>query len=214
MSIQPTQYAGIAAVLNPTPDTLDRTYAWGMASTVSHLALSGFAPTLDDALFQAFSSAITAHPLDFLMVYCPDESFAGRLAEFNPYTNVRIAEWTINSHAGQLAKAGRYLAQDLLTEVNGPEVCPVVNLRGDTASLAPLTIATDGSHGRASSAWAWVSSDGHYRSGAGKSLNPLSAEVLAIREALKAAPKFRPVILLSDSKWAISHARRVQQDPQ
>ena len=213
MAGQPTQHAGIAAVLNPAAESMARTYAWGMASTLPELTVSGFAPTLDDALFQAFASAVSSHPLDLLMVYCRDESFSNRLTEFNPYQHVMIAEWTQKTHCGQLTVAGRKAAGELLALQYDPEdLCVPADVRDD-ALMATLLIATDGSHSKSSSSWAWVTSSGGYASGAGPAHNPLCAEVLALGEALKAAPRLRPVVLLSDSKWTVSHARSVRQDP-
>jgi ribonuclease HI len=214
MAGQPTQQAGIAARLNPTTESIDRAYAWGMASTVPDLTVSGFAPTLDDALFQAFASAVAEHPLDLLMVYCQDESFSNRLAEFNPYQHVWVAEWTQQTHCGQLTVAGRKAASDLLALEYGPEVLLGVPDVDDNADMTPLMIATDGSRSKLSSSWAWVTNSGRYGSGSGPARNPLCAEVLAISEALKSAPKLRPVVLISDSKWAVSHARKVRQDPE
>ena len=217
MADQPAHRAGIAAVLNPAAESIARTYAWGMASTVPDRTVNGFAPTLDDALFQAFSSAVTAHPLDLLMVHCRDESFSNRLAEYNPYRHVRVAEWAQDTHCGRLTVAGRKAARDLLALEYGPDVLfgvqNVANVR-DTADMKPLLIATDGSRSKSSSAWAWVTSSGRFGSGAGPTQNPLCAEILAISEALKASPRFQPVVLVSDSQWAVSHARNVQQDPE
>jgi ribonuclease HI len=214
MLAQPTQHAGIAAILNPTAESVARAYAWGMASTVPELTVSGFAPTLNDALFQAFASAVTEHPLDFLMVYCRDESFSNRLAELNPYVHVRVAQWSQKTRCGQLAVAGRKAAGDLLAFEYGPEVLRRPLDDEDDADLAPLLIATDGSRSKSSSSWAWVTSGGRHDSGAGPARNPLCAEILAIKEALQAAPRLRPVVIVSDSKWAVSHARSVRRNPE
>ena len=213
MAGQPTHHAGIAAVLNPAAESTARTYAWGMASTLPELSVSGFAPTLDDALFQAFASAVSSHPLDLLMVHCRDESFSNRLAELNPYQHVLIAEWTQRTHCGRLTVAGRKAAGELLALEYDPEDLYVAADLEDNPLMATLLIATDGSHSRSSSSWAWVTGGGRHASGVGPARNPLCAEVLALGEALKAAPRLRPVVLLSDSKWAVSHARSVRQDP-
>ena len=214
MTVQPTQNVGISARLNPSGDTLARAFVWGMASTVPNLDAAGFAPTLNDALFQAFASAIKAHPFDFLGVYCPDEAFTNLLAEFNPYEHVRVNAWSEFTSHGRLARAAGTVARDRLVLEYGPTVMTAIDgIPDDHEGMPPLMIATDGSHSRTSSAWAWITESGLHGSGAGRTLNPLAAEILAIKHALKHAPKKRPVILLSDSKWAISHARRVQQDP-
>lgn len=213
MAGEPTQHAGIAAVLNPAAESVARTYAWGMASTVPALTVSGFAATMDEALFEAFASAVSSHPLDLLMVYCRDESFSNRLAQFNPYEHVMVAQWSQKTHCGQLTVAGRKAAGELLALEYGPEdPSGVANLE-DEAVMATLMIATDGSHSKSSSAWAWVTSSGRHGSGAGPARNPLCAEILALGEALRAAPRLRPAVLISDSKWAVSHARSVRQDP-
>lgn len=68
-----------------------------------------------------------------------------------------------------------------------------------------LTIATDGSSGnRPVSGWAWVTEGGAYRAGTISSRTILVAELHGILEALRSTPAGQPVLILTDSRPALT----------
>lgn len=79
------------------------------------------------------------------------------------------------------------------------------------AAMKPVTIAVDGSRSRdGAGAWAWITEDGAYDSGAGRYACILAAELTAILQALRANRRgSRPLHILCDSRDAIRNAQRV-----
>lgn len=70
---------------------------------------------------------------------------------------------------------------------------------------APLTVAVDGSRSRnGRGGWAWISEDGQWGSGDGEFTSPLHAEVTAISAALHANAHVQEMVILCDSRDAIT----------
>lgn len=73
----------------------------------------------------------------------------------------------------------------------------------------PLIVASDGSRSRSGrGGWAWVGEDGRWGSGDGDFTSPLHTEVTAIFEALQANNSDRPMLILCDSRDAITQVTR------
>ena len=76
-----------------------------------------------------------------------------------------------------------------------------------------LVVATDGSMAtsprRPWSAWAWVDQHGRYATGTMRSRSILAIELRAIAEAVTAAPRGTPLLVVTDSKPAAGQIRSV-----
>lgn len=78
-----------------------------------------------------------------------------------------------------------------------------------TPAPRPLTIATDGSRDRSGhGAWAWIDEEGNWDTGTARYASILQAELSGIAAALTSAPSDRPIVLLCDSRDAITNATR------